>query len=162
MHRIHNFCNFQDYMLNFQIKKLMAQNLFTVSYNSRDLVIQFFIFLSRFYCTTFLANSLLNLELAQWKWNVNCVSLHLCESWYFVLYSMSITVQEMSNCFRCSHHLYVCAFRQLELMCLFLCSSEVILTLGSSRTVTEFLFAAKEKKRSFRVYVAEGAPRFNY
>lgn len=44
---------------------------------------------------------------------------------------------------------------------LFLCFSEVILTLGSSRTVTEFLFAAKEKKRSFRVYVAEGAPRLN-
>ncbi|KAL8529202.1 hypothetical protein ACS0TY_006588 [Phlomoides rotata] len=38
--------------------------------------------------------------------------------------------------------------------------NEVILTLGSSRTVTEFLFAAKEKKRSFRVYVAEGAPRY--
>ncbi|CAH9099004.1 unnamed protein product [Cuscuta epithymum] len=38
--------------------------------------------------------------------------------------------------------------------------NEVILTLGSSRTVMEFLFAAKEKKRSFRVFVAEGAPRF--
>lgn len=38
-------------------------------------------------------------------------------------------------------------------------SSEVILTLGSSRTVLEFLCAAKEKKRSFRVFVAEGAPR---
>lgn len=38
--------------------------------------------------------------------------------------------------------------------------SEVILTLGSSRTVLEFLCAAKEKKRSFRVFVAEGAPRF--
>lgn len=37
--------------------------------------------------------------------------------------------------------------------------SEVILTLGSSRTVLEFLCAAKEKKRSFRVFVAEGAPR---
>lgn len=37
--------------------------------------------------------------------------------------------------------------------------SEVILTLGSSRTVVEFLCAAKEKKRSFRVFVAEGAPR---
>lgn len=37
--------------------------------------------------------------------------------------------------------------------------SEVILTLGSSRTVIEFLCAAKEKKRSFRVFVAEGAPR---
>lgn len=40
------------------------------------------------------------------------------------------------------------------------CVSEVILTLGSSRTVLEFLCAAKEKKRSFRVFVAEGAPRF--
>ncbi|KAL3829793.1 hypothetical protein ACJIZ3_018595 [Penstemon smallii] len=38
--------------------------------------------------------------------------------------------------------------------------NEVILTLGSSRTVLEFLCAAKEKKRSFRVFVAEGAPRF--
>ncbi|KAK6233494.1 hypothetical protein QUC31_005900 [Theobroma cacao] len=38
--------------------------------------------------------------------------------------------------------------------------SEVILTLGSSRTVLEFLCAAKEKKRSFRVFVAEGAPRY--
>lgn len=37
--------------------------------------------------------------------------------------------------------------------------SEVILTLGSSKTVLEFLCAAKEKKRSFRVFVAEGAPR---
>ncbi|XP_061995468.1 uncharacterized protein LOC133713442 [Rosa rugosa] len=37
--------------------------------------------------------------------------------------------------------------------------NEVILTLGSSKTVLEFLFAAKEKKRSFRVFVAEGAPR---
>lgn len=38
--------------------------------------------------------------------------------------------------------------------------SEVILTLGRSRTVKEFLCAAKEKNRSFRVFVAEGAPRF--
>ncbi|KAK4424845.1 hypothetical protein Salat_1678100 [Sesamum alatum] len=38
---------------------------------------------------------------------------------------------------------------------------EVILTLGSSRTVMEFLCAAKEKNRSFRVAVAEGAPRLN-
>ncbi|EYU38271.1 hypothetical protein ABFS82_02G111800 [Erythranthe guttata] len=38
--------------------------------------------------------------------------------------------------------------------------NEVILTLGSSRTVMEFLFAAKEKKRTFRVFVAEGAPRY--
>jgi len=38
--------------------------------------------------------------------------------------------------------------------------SEVILTLGSSKTVFEFLCAAKEKKRSFKVFVAEGAPRF--
>ncbi|KAF3975086.1 hypothetical protein CMV_001619 [Castanea mollissima] len=37
---------------------------------------------------------------------------------------------------------------------------EVILTLGSSRTVLEFLCPAKEKKRSFRVFVAEGAPRY--
>lgn len=40
--------------------------------------------------------------------------------------------------------------------------SEVILTLGSSRTVLEFMCAAKEKKRSFRVFVAEGAPRFGF
>nr|XP_043634378.1 translation initiation factor eIF-2B subunit beta [Erigeron canadensis] len=38
--------------------------------------------------------------------------------------------------------------------------NEVILTLGSSKTVIEFLCAAKEKKRSFRVFVAEGAPRY--
>ncbi|ONM06677.1 NagB/RpiA/CoA transferase-like superfamily protein [Zea mays] len=38
--------------------------------------------------------------------------------------------------------------------------NEVILTLGRSRTVKEFLYAAKEKKRSFRVFVAEGAPRY--
>lgn len=38
--------------------------------------------------------------------------------------------------------------------------NEVILTLGSSRTAFEFLRAAKEKKRSFRVVVAEGAPRY--
>ncbi|EPS72914.1 hypothetical protein M569_01835 [Genlisea aurea] len=39
--------------------------------------------------------------------------------------------------------------------------NEVILTLGSSMTVLDFLCAAKEKKRSFRVFVAEGAPRFS-
>lgn len=33
------------------------------------------------------------------------------------------------------------------------------MTLGSSKTVLEFLYAAKEKKRSFKVFVAEGAPR---
>ncbi|CAL0320093.1 unnamed protein product [Lupinus luteus] len=38
--------------------------------------------------------------------------------------------------------------------------NEVILTLGSSKTVLEFLCAAKEKKRSFKVIVAEGAPRY--
>lgn len=38
--------------------------------------------------------------------------------------------------------------------------NEVILTLGRSRTVMEFLCAAKEKKRSFRVFVAEGSPRY--
>ncbi|XP_020582156.1 translation initiation factor eIF-2B subunit beta [Phalaenopsis equestris] len=38
--------------------------------------------------------------------------------------------------------------------------NEVILTLGRSRTVKEFLFAANEKKRSFRVFIAEGAPRY--
>ncbi|KAL9675725.1 hypothetical protein QQ045_003931 [Rhodiola kirilowii] len=38
--------------------------------------------------------------------------------------------------------------------------NEVILTLGSSKTVLEFLCAAKDKKRSFRVFVAEGAPRY--
>ncbi|KAK2374109.1 NagB/RpiA/CoA transferase superfamily protein [Trifolium repens] len=38
--------------------------------------------------------------------------------------------------------------------------NEVILTLGSSKTVLEFLCAAKEKKRSFKVFVAEGAPRY--
>jgi translation initiation factor eIF-2B subunit beta len=37
--------------------------------------------------------------------------------------------------------------------------SEIILTFGRSRTVREFLCAAKEK-RSFRVFVAEGAPKY--
>ncbi|KAK9288650.1 hypothetical protein L1049_017110 [Liquidambar formosana] len=37
---------------------------------------------------------------------------------------------------------------------------EIILTLGRSKTVLEFLCAAKEKKRSFQVLVAEGAPRY--
>lgn len=42
----------------------------------------------------------------------------------------------------------------------FLNKHEMILTLGRSRTVKEFLCAAKDKKRSFRVFVAEGAPRY--
>lgn len=37
--------------------------------------------------------------------------------------------------------------------------NEVILTFGRSRTVLKFLHAAKEKKRSFKVFIAEGAPR---
>eukprot|EP00258_Populus_trichocarpa_P008663 XP_002314491.3 translation initiation factor eIF-2B subunit beta [Populus trichocarpa] len=37
--------------------------------------------------------------------------------------------------------------------------NEIILTFGRSRTVREFLCAAKEK-RSFRVFVAEGAPKY--
>jgi translation initiation factor eIF-2B subunit beta len=37
--------------------------------------------------------------------------------------------------------------------------NEVILTLGHSRTVKEFLCEAK-KKRSFQVFIAEGAPRY--
>ncbi|KAL5784534.1 hypothetical protein ACOSQ2_006926 [Xanthoceras sorbifolium] len=38
--------------------------------------------------------------------------------------------------------------------------NEVILTLGRSRFVFEFLKAAKEKKRSFHVFIAEGAPKY--
>ncbi|KAF3972289.1 hypothetical protein CMV_004201 [Castanea mollissima] len=38
--------------------------------------------------------------------------------------------------------------------------NKVILTFGRSRTVKEFLCAAKEKKRSFGVFVAEGAPKY--
>ncbi|ONI26775.1 hypothetical protein PRUPE_1G044800 [Prunus persica] len=38
--------------------------------------------------------------------------------------------------------------------------NEVVLTLGHSRTVKKFLCAAKEKKRSFQVVVAEGAPKY--
>ncbi|XP_047309131.1 translation initiation factor eIF-2B subunit beta [Impatiens glandulifera] len=38
--------------------------------------------------------------------------------------------------------------------------NEIILTLGNSKTVVEFLCAAKEKKRTFRVFVAEGSPRY--
>ncbi|KAK2985194.1 hypothetical protein RJ640_010483 [Escallonia rubra] len=38
--------------------------------------------------------------------------------------------------------------------------NKVILTLGRSRTVLEFFCAAKQKQRSFRVFVAEGAPRY--
>ncbi|KAM1087234.1 hypothetical protein ACFX2B_012635 [Malus domestica] len=37
--------------------------------------------------------------------------------------------------------------------------NEVVLTLGQSRTVKKFLCAAK-KKRSFQVFVAEGAPKY--
>ncbi|KAJ4834126.1 hypothetical protein Tsubulata_012611 [Turnera subulata] len=39
-------------------------------------------------------------------------------------------------------------------------SSEVILTFGWSRTVMKFLHAAKAKRRSFQVFVAEGAPGY--
>ncbi|KAK3016941.1 hypothetical protein RJ639_007568 [Escallonia herrerae] len=38
--------------------------------------------------------------------------------------------------------------------------NEIIFTLGRSRTVLEFLCAAKQKQQSFRVSVAEGAPRY--
>ncbi|KAK2643720.1 hypothetical protein Ddye_018915 [Dipteronia dyeriana] len=38
--------------------------------------------------------------------------------------------------------------------------NEVILTFGWSRFVLEFLKAAKEKKRSFHVFIAEGAPKY--
>ncbi|KAK9182961.1 hypothetical protein WN944_026109 [Citrus x changshan-huyou] len=38
--------------------------------------------------------------------------------------------------------------------------NEVILTLGHSMFVKEFLCAAKEKKRSFEVFIADGAPKF--
>ncbi|XAR62677.1 hypothetical protein NMG60_11017523 [Bertholletia excelsa] len=38
--------------------------------------------------------------------------------------------------------------------------NEVILTLGHSRTVLEFLSAARDKKRSFQVVVVEGAPSY--
>ncbi|KAH9681881.1 translation initiation factor eif-2b subunit beta [Citrus sinensis] len=38
--------------------------------------------------------------------------------------------------------------------------NEVILTLGHSKFVKEFLCAAKEKKRSFEVFIADGAPKF--
>ncbi|KAG5236379.1 translation initiation factor [Salix suchowensis] len=38
--------------------------------------------------------------------------------------------------------------------------NESLLTFGRSRTVREFLRAAKEKRRSFRVFVAEGAPKY--
>ncbi|KAF7151134.1 hypothetical protein RHSIM_Rhsim02G0042300 [Rhododendron simsii] len=38
--------------------------------------------------------------------------------------------------------------------------NQVILTLGRSRTVLELLNAAKDKKRSFCVFIAEGAPRY--
>ncbi|KAJ6771406.1 hypothetical protein OIU74_017782 [Salix koriyanagi] len=38
--------------------------------------------------------------------------------------------------------------------------NESLLTFGRSRTVREFLCAAKEKRRSFRVFVAEGAPKY--
>lgn len=38
--------------------------------------------------------------------------------------------------------------------------SEVILTLGHSKFVKEFFCAAKEKKRYFQVFIAEGAPKY--
>lgn len=46
-------------------------------------------------------------------------------------------------------------FDKLSMSC-----SEVVLTLGRSSFVMEFLCAAKEKKRSFHVFIAEGAPRY--
>ena len=80
---------------------------------------------------------------------------------FLLFYSISFTDNAHMS-FPLYFFIYASFYHLLDLLILtFKCiSSEVILTLGSSRTVLEFLCAAKEKKRSFRVLVAEGAPRF--
>lgn len=42
----------------------------------------------------------------------------------------------------------------------YLFCSEMILSLGRSKFVKEFLCAAKKKKRSCQVFIAEGAPKY--
>ncbi|KAK0608247.1 hypothetical protein LWI29_027876 [Acer saccharum] len=58
------------------------------------------------------------------------------------------------------HHKHDSVTPKCILTLLLIVFSEVILTLGRSRFVLEFLKAAKEKKRSFHVFIAEGAPRY--
>ncbi|CAI0383078.1 unnamed protein product [Linum tenue] len=65
-----------------------------------------------------------------------------------VMEAINELVEEISGC-----HQQI-AEQALELIH----HNEVILTFGKSKSVMEFLCAAK-KKRSFRVYVAEGAPK---
>ncbi|CAI0436258.1 unnamed protein product [Linum tenue] len=66
-----------------------------------------------------------------------------------VMETINELVEEISSCRQ------QIAERALE----FIHHNEVILTLGQSKTVVEFLCTAK-KKRSFRVYVAEGVPKY--
>ncbi|CAL1355978.1 unnamed protein product [Linum trigynum] len=66
-----------------------------------------------------------------------------------VMEAINELVEEISGC-----HQQI-AEQALELIH----HNEVILTFGKSKSVMEFLCAAK-KKRSFRVYVAEGAPKY--
>ncbi|XP_015580628.1 translation initiation factor eIF-2B subunit beta isoform X1 [Ricinus communis] len=68
-----------------------------------------------------------------------------------VIEGINELIQELNNC-----HEHI-AEQAVELIH----QNEVILTLGRSRTVMEFLFAAKEKRRSFRVFVVEGAPKYH-
>ncbi|XP_061995192.1 uncharacterized protein LOC133713082 [Rosa rugosa] len=73
-------------------------------------------------------------------------------SWQFkhqIIEGVNDLIEDINTC----HELI--ADQALELIH----QNEVILTLGHSRTVKKFLYAAKEKKRSFQVYVAEGAPK---
>ncbi|KAL6189421.1 hypothetical protein ACLB2K_040810 [Fragaria x ananassa] len=73
-------------------------------------------------------------------------------SWQFkhhIIEGINDLIEDINTC----HELI--ADQALELIH----QNEVILTLGHSRTVKNFLYAAKEKKRSFHVYVAEGAPK---
>ncbi|XP_022744565.1 translation initiation factor eIF-2B subunit beta-like [Durio zibethinus] len=70
-----------------------------------------------------------------------------------VVEAMNELIQDVSTC----HEPIVVRVEHIHQKYLFL---EVILTFGSSRTVLQFLCVAKERKRSFLVLVAEGAPRY--
>lgn len=113
-------------------------------------------------------------QLGKLDWHIKGAYCHSVSSKLFsnALFSFSYKILAISSsCLRIEKYgrLTLSSLIQLYVFQLFLhllivvCScflfSEVILTLGNSRTVMEFLCAAKEKKRSFRVFVAEGAPR---
>ncbi|CAK7327295.1 unnamed protein product [Dovyalis caffra] len=67
-----------------------------------------------------------------------------------VIEAVNELIEDINNCYE------QIAERAVELIH----QNEVILTFGRSRTVREFLCAAKDKRRSFQVFVAEGAPKY--